>query len=80
MFEPVQAVISEYPSLFKSAMLVGDVVRMHTKGPLATLLVSFLFLISYLSLAGECNDVPLYTMCGRSSRHRRGFRSSFKEG
>ena len=32
MIEPLQAVIAEYPSIFKSAMLVGDVVRIdeHT--------------------------------------------------
>ena len=27
MIEPLQAVIAEYPSVFESAMLVGDVVR-----------------------------------------------------
>ena len=27
MIEPLQAVVAEYPSIFKSAMRVGDVVR-----------------------------------------------------
>ena len=31
MIEPVQAVIAEYPSIFKSAMLVGDVVRIDVR-------------------------------------------------
>ena len=29
MIEPLQAVIAQLPSLFKSAMLVGDVVRLY---------------------------------------------------
>ena len=29
MIEPAQAVVAQYPSIFKSAMLVGDVVRLY---------------------------------------------------
>ena len=29
MIEPLQAVSAQFPSIFKSAMLVGDVVRLH---------------------------------------------------
>ena len=29
MIEPLQAVTAQLPSIFKSAMLVGDVVRLH---------------------------------------------------
>ena len=82
MIEPAQAVVAQYPSIFKSAMLVGDVVRLYEQ---STNACCFSYLHAYMinlpetlfTTSAKCDVMPLHTLF-RKPVCRRGSASSFK--